>query len=30
MDASLTHERDYLNARFGRDARGGPTAFSAR
>jgi len=30
MDASLTHERDYLNARFGRDARGGPTASSAR
>ncbi len=30
MDASLANERDYLNARFGRDARGGPTAFSAR
>ena len=30
MDASLTNERDFLNARFGRDARGGPTAFSAR
>jgi len=30
MDASLTREREYLNARFGRDARGGPTAFSAR
>lgn len=30
MDASLTHERDYLNARFGRDSRGGPTAFSTR
>lgn len=30
MDASLAQEREYLNARFGRDSRGGPTAFSAR
>jgi tetratricopeptide (TPR) repeat protein len=30
MDASLGRERDYLNARFGRDARGGPTAASTR
>jgi hypothetical protein len=30
MDDSLTHERDYLDARFGRDTRGGPTPFSPR
>ena len=30
MDDSLTHERDYLDARFGRDPRGGPTPFSPR
>jgi tetratricopeptide (TPR) repeat protein len=30
LDPSLAAERNYLNARYGRDARGGPTPFSTR
>jgi tetratricopeptide (TPR) repeat protein len=30
LDPSLRAERDYLNARYGRDARGGATPFSTR
>jgi len=30
LDPNLEHERDFLNAQFGRDARQGPTPFSVR
>jgi Flp pilus assembly protein TadD len=30
LDPGLKAERNYFNARYGRDARGGPTPFSTR